>query len=197
MPLPSTGAISLSQVNTELGRSATASINMNDAAVRTLAGVGGSGTIISISNLQGKSAGYSGTLVFNTGQNFDILSNYFSASIILGTNGAITLGGTNFNQGPTAYLNPLATNAGAEFEARVSYTVNGYGNFIVLNINQSPPGGFASGTTGWFNLAGSFREIAVVASQGDYIAMGFTLEIRKISTGATISRSGNLQSAYD
>ena len=34
MALPSSGAISLSQVNTELGRSATASINMNEAQVR-------------------------------------------------------------------------------------------------------------------------------------------------------------------
>ena len=56
MPLPvSPNTISLNQVNTELGRSATANINMNDSAVRTLAGVGGSGTIISMSNLHGKS----------------------------------------------------------------------------------------------------------------------------------------------
>ena len=54
MPTP-TGTISLSNVNTELGRSATANINMNDSAVRTLAGVGGSGTIISMNNLRGKS----------------------------------------------------------------------------------------------------------------------------------------------
>lgn len=55
MTLP-VGQISLSQVNTELGISpASTLITMNDAAVRTLAGVGGSGTVISMSNLQGKS----------------------------------------------------------------------------------------------------------------------------------------------
>lgn len=48
-----TGQISLSQVNTELGYSSTATISMNDAAVRTLAGVP-SGAI-SMANLQGKS----------------------------------------------------------------------------------------------------------------------------------------------
>jgi hypothetical protein len=51
-----TGTISLSDVNVELGRSSTANISMNEAAVRTLAGVGGSGTVISMDNLRGKSS---------------------------------------------------------------------------------------------------------------------------------------------
>lgn len=55
MPLPSTGEISLSAVNVELGLNATAQISMNDALVRTLAGVA-SGAI-GMNNLQGKSAG--------------------------------------------------------------------------------------------------------------------------------------------
>jgi len=39
MTLPASGAISLGQVNTELGRSATAQIDMNDSGVRTLFGI--------------------------------------------------------------------------------------------------------------------------------------------------------------
>lgn len=54
MTTPS-GQISLNDVNVELGLAGTTLITMNDAAVRTLAGVGGSGTVITMQNLQGKS----------------------------------------------------------------------------------------------------------------------------------------------
>ena len=52
MALPSSGAISLNAVNVEIGNSATATISMNDANVRTLFDVS-SGTI-SMSNGHGK-----------------------------------------------------------------------------------------------------------------------------------------------
>lgn len=55
MTLPaSPNSISLNQVNTELGLSSTATISLNDSAVRTLAGIS-SGTI-SLDNLRGKSS---------------------------------------------------------------------------------------------------------------------------------------------
>ena len=60
MPLPTTGPLSLSQVNTELGRPATATISLGEAAVRNLAGVP-SGPIGKAS-LRGKSAQFSHTI---------------------------------------------------------------------------------------------------------------------------------------
>ena len=57
MALPGSGStISLSQVNTELGRGSTATIDMNDSALRSLFGKAGSGTTISMSDGWGKSA---------------------------------------------------------------------------------------------------------------------------------------------
>jgi hypothetical protein len=53
MTTPS-GQISLNDVNVELGFAGTTLIQMNQANVRTLAGVGGSGTVISMQNLQNK-----------------------------------------------------------------------------------------------------------------------------------------------
>ena len=54
MALPSSGSITMAQVNVELGKAANAGITMNDSAVRALAGVP-SGAI-SMSNLHGKSS---------------------------------------------------------------------------------------------------------------------------------------------
>lgn len=71
MALPSTGSISMSQVNTELKKSATATISLNDSAVRKLAGKT-SGTI-SMNDLRGKKAS-------ETVTNYQIYNNSWSGS---------------------------------------------------------------------------------------------------------------------
>jgi hypothetical protein len=70
------GTIGLSDVNAELGFSPTALITMNDAAVRTLAGVGGAGTVISMNDLRGKSARIVIPLTISTDTlNYDVYAN--------------------------------------------------------------------------------------------------------------------------
>ena len=63
MPIVASGAFGLYDVNIVLHRSGTATIELNDSEVRTMAGAGGSGTIIYMNDLHGKTKYYSGTLV--------------------------------------------------------------------------------------------------------------------------------------
>lgn len=58
MTLPASGAISISQLSTELGRSSTATTSLGETATRSLAGV--SSGAISFSQLYGKSVGPAG-----------------------------------------------------------------------------------------------------------------------------------------
>jgi hypothetical protein len=79
-----TGTISLNNVNVELGLAGTTTINMNQANVRTLAGVGGSGTIISMNDLRGKSNRVTINYVFsantaNAALNLSALSGYVAS----------------------------------------------------------------------------------------------------------------------
>jgi len=102
MALP-VGQISLSEVNTELGISpASTVITMNDAAVRTLAGVGGSGTVISMSNLQGKSNVVSIPLTIAApAYNYDVYTNRGptyspgNSNITVTINPGVTVGSTS------------------------------------------------------------------------------------------------------
>jgi hypothetical protein len=71
MALPASGALAISQISVELGRANTATTNLNEAAVRTLAGVA-SGAI-SISNFYGKSSGFALTIASNT-NNYNLRS---------------------------------------------------------------------------------------------------------------------------
>lgn len=63
MALPSSGAISLNDVNVELGLSGTATISMNDSAVRTLFGVASGG--IGMANGYGKSDAFKFSITSN------------------------------------------------------------------------------------------------------------------------------------
>ena len=169
MPTP-TGTISLSDVNVELGRSSTANISMNEAAVRTLAGVGGSGTIITMDNLRGKSNAsvaisdqsaldysYSGS----GGQGF--------ARYQLNANGVAYR--TNFNGTLIAIGGEWLTSGSAGlFDAYATWTGSA-GN----------PGGV---TGAWQNL-GTTREWLIYIEDG-YASRTLAVQIRLASSGAVL-----------
>lgn len=131
MALPSTGSISMSQVNTELKKSATATISLNDSAVRKLAGKT-SGTI-SMNDLRGKKASESVT-------NYQIYSNSWKGENVGGSfsfsfpkkviSGKIIVEVTKSVPawGKTPYVNILGTRVG------VSITeINVPSNTLTLN----------------------------------------------------------------
>ena len=155
MTTPS-GQISLSDVNTELGYSATALITMNDAAVRTLAGVGGSGTVITMQNLQGKSNQYNFTISSNQ-SNYDLRS----AAVAAGWNQTSKLAAT-INSGVYVYSTSTGsaglTISGA-FPGGVSLVNNGY---ILGQGGNGGPGG--AGGYGHPGTAGSAGGLALSVS---------------------------------
>jgi hypothetical protein len=81
MTLPVSGAISFNAINVELGVAGTTTANINQATYRTLAGVPGSGTTISLSNFYGKSNRATASITYaasaaNVSQNLSALSGY-------------------------------------------------------------------------------------------------------------------------
>ena len=133
MTLPaSPNTISLSQVNTELGRSATATIDMNDSGVRSLFGKPGSGNIISMSDGHGKSAitislaGLAG--VYGTAYPGDTAY----AEYIIVSDGSIDSSTSNFGIGDyTSWASPPTTGIGSSYWVRFtqtsSYGTGGFG----------------------------------------------------------------------
>lgn len=103
MALPSSGAISLGQVNTELGVSATATRSLNDSTTRTLFGVA-SGAI-SLSQGYGKANQFAFTIATN-----QVNANLRSLALAAGWNGTSKVVAT-INSGVWVYSNSTGTPA--------------------------------------------------------------------------------------
>lgn len=145
MTLPVSGAISLNQVNVELGLAGTTLISMNQASVRTLAGVP-SGAI-SMQNLQGKANQFNLTISTNT-----LNANLRSLAVAAGWNQSSKVVAT-INAGIWVYSNSTGTPAltvNGSFPGGVELINNG--NIIGMGGNgnngtsDSDTAGFAGGT---------------------------------------------------
>lgn len=180
MPTP-TGQISLSDVNLELSKASNALITMNDAAVRTLAGVA-SGAI-SMNNLRGKS---NITIVTNLSYNN---STYASTQLVDGYAGMqlnyysdgtynIYDENTGADELTGNWATPTTANIGTNYWVRFTKTGG-----------TTAADGSATATTGWLQLS-SIRTISVTqfnpttstrATTGSY-----TVELSTNSSGTNI-----------
>lgn len=151
MTLPASGAISLNQVNVELGLSGTTSINMNQASVRTLFGVP-SGAI-SMSNGYGKSNTFSfsiasnqtnanlRTLAVNAGWNqASNVSATINGGVYISSNGtgtpALTVNGS-FPAGVTLTNNGFIVGAGGNGGTGYYYGTAGAGGGTALSVSTA------------------------------------------------------------
>lgn len=158
MTLP-TGQISMSQVNTELGIASTTLISLNQANVRTLAGVP-SGQI-SMSNLQGKSNQLTGQQTYTSPGTYTWVCpasgvSTISCAVLSGGAGGTSLtSGANSGGGGggLAYANNVSVTPGATYQIVVGYGGNRGASRSAGSsyINLQPSGTnivYANGPTG-------------------------------------------------
>ena len=170
------GTITMANVNAELGRSSTASVNMNETAVRALARVT-SGTI-SMDNLRNKKfIDFPGFSVSSFG--FPAFGEYAGALLQISSDGTtygIDLAGLGYNIVYTnAWLPTTEPSIIDDYEARATY-VGGNSPSGDLNV--------------WINLANS-PEWSTDAFYPSSSSSTIQIQIRNAATG-TILETGNV-----
>jgi hypothetical protein len=162
MTLQSSGTISMSNLNTEMGYSATAQVSLNDPVMRTLAGVP-SGAI-SLSDFYGKTSGftYNVTISANT-TNY----NMKAAAITAGWNQTVKLTmSVTINAGVYVYSTSTGTYAfdtGSTFPTGTTLSL--VNNGVILGNGGTGGNGRSTGITGIDRPAGTSGGPAFIARQ--------------------------------
>ena len=179
MTLPASGnSISLNQVNTELGRTATANINMNDSAVRTLFGVGGSGTAISMSSGFGKSNITISLASLTSGEPFEAgalgSGEPCVVAMSFNSNGTWNVDLEIYGTQSGNWATPTTSNIGSSYWIRFTrtYYSGGIGNS-------------ATASTGWLTLTGQSLQVYNSGAQAS-VSADYTIEISTNSSGTNI-----------
>jgi hypothetical protein len=197
--LPSSGAISLNDINNVFGRGR----NLNAYRGTTYYTASGgpftfSSGAISMNSFYGTGPSANFTLAFNNGDDFYLNTQVIGmtySQIYINTDGSI-IRNTRFNEatdrGPTAWGSPLTGGVGSSYEFRVvmSSVYTDGGTFTVAGVTYS-----SATTTPWYTLS-SNRLILADSYYYEVYSYG-TIEIRNISTLATISRGYYIRAQGD
>ena len=160
MTLPASGAISLSQVNTELGFSSTATITMNDSAVRTLFGQA-SGTV-DMNTGHGKSYRVNLSVTYSTnGTTATTLSLSGIGGYVAGKS-TITI-----NQNAGVYMYSTST-------ASPALNITGGSSGDIVSLNLSPGNG---GIMGQGGAGGALRAPIAAGAGGTALQIAYPITV--------------------
>ena len=195
MALVTTGEISIGgnatsgslnrSINIELSRAAGATSNLNETALRTLAGIPTNGSTISLASFYGKAnftVGYNSLYIGNSYVFDDLYSAGNYGSVALRWNADGTMSFFNADSGYTAMGNwgtPTTAGIGSNYWIRFTRTAtNSFGSPTAATNSTA--------STGWLQLS-SAREIGISRTPGqNFFSATYTIEISSDSGGATI-----------
>ena len=182
MTLPASGAISMSQIATELGIAQTG-INLNQANVRALAGIG-SGTI-SLSDFYGKAAAAPVSQFSGTAWASIIATKNISVSVIFNADGTVS----------------VACSSGASLTSSIGSNwylpaTAGIGSSYYIRATLQSGDTFTGLTSGAWTLISGGASISLSRSAyGSYVS-NILVEIAATS-GGTVLASGTIQLRAD
>lgn len=188
MTMPSSGALNMGGTTTpqsvanELGLGLTTTISMNQAAVRTLAGVGGSGTTWSMNSLYGKSS-FGVSLAELSGADFNGFpysdNESYDVSLLFYTDGTWRFAGYAAGNIEGNWGTPATVGIGSNYWVKWTRT-----SFF------SGSGNSASPTSGWLQLS-STQQILVVTAGITVATATYTIEISSDSGGSVVLASAS------